>query len=309
MSIARSILLWGSRNAWLERQARRRAFARRAVRRFMPGEELDAALTAAAALAGRGIGTVFTQLGENLAAAGDADAVRDHYLGVLTLLAQRDLPTLISVKPTQLGLDFDAGACQARVDALAAFAAQRGSRIWVDMEDSSYVDATLDLFRQLRRRHENIGICLQAYLRRTAADLEALLPLTPAVRLVKGAYAEPPDRAFPAKRDTDASYLALGATLIEHAARRGGAPPVFGTHDAGLIRSLQHTAAAAGLARTACEVHMLYGIRTAEQERLHREGYAVRVLISYGSAWFRWYMRRLAERPANVWFVIRSVMG
>jgi proline dehydrogenase len=309
MSIARSILLWGSRNPWLERQARQRTFARRAVRRFMPGEELDAALTAAAEFAARGIGTVLTQLGENLTAATDADAVRDHYLGVLTLLAQRDLPALISVKPTQLGLDFDAGTCVARLDALAAQAARRGDRIWVDMEDSSYVDATLELFRQLRRRHQNLGVCLQAYLRRTAADLEGLLPLKPAIRLVKGAYAEPPDRAFPAKRDTDASYRALGATLIEHAARHGGAPPVFGTHDVRLIQSLQHTAAAAGLDRKACEVHMLYGIRTPEQERLKREGHAVRVLISYGSAWFRWYMRRLAERPANVWFVIRSVAG
>ena len=309
MSITRSLLLWGSRNAWLERQARHRAFAQRAVRRFMPGEDLEAALTAAAGLAARGIGTVFTQLGENLTAAAEADAVRDHYLGVLTLLAQRDLPSLISVKPTQLGLDFEAATCVARIDSLAAQAARRGDRLWVDMEDSSYVDATLDLFRELRRRHENVGVCLQAYLRRTAADLEELLPLKPAIRLVKGAYAEPPERAFPAKRDTDASYLALAATLIEHAARHGGEPPVFGTHDIGLIRSLQHTAAAAGLDRTACEVHMLYGIRTAEQERLRREGHAVRVLISYGSAWFRWYMRRLAERPANVWFVIRSVVG
>jgi proline dehydrogenase len=308
MSIARSILLWGSRNAWLERQARRRAFARRAVRRFMPGEDLEAALAAATALAGRGIGTVLTQLGENLAGAGEAEAVRDHYLGVLTLLAERELPALISVKPTQLGLDFDGGACLTHLDTLVAQAARRGDRVWVDMEDSTYVDATLDLFRALRGRHENVGICLQAYLRRTAADLEALLPLKPAIRLVKGAYAEPPDRAFPAKRDTDASYLALGATLIEHAARHGGAPPVLGTHDVGLIRSLQHTAAAAGLDRRACEVHMLYGIRTAEQERLRREGYAVRVLISYGTAWFRWYMRRLAERPANVWFVLRSLV-
>lgn len=309
MSIARSILLWGSRNAWLERQARERAFARRAARRFMPGEDLDAALAAAESLAARGIGTVLTQLGENLAVAGDADGVRDHYLGVLALLAQRELPTLVSVKPTQLGLDFDAAACAVRIETLVEVAGRRATRIWVDMEDSSYVDATLELFRRLRQRHENVGICLQAYLRRTADDLEALLPLKPAVRLVKGAYAEPPERAFAAKRDTDASYLALGATLIEHAARHGGAPPVLGTHDVRLIRTLQHTAAAAGLDRGACEVHMLYGIRAAEQERLHREGHAVRVLISYGDAWFRWYMRRLAERPANVWFVLRSVVG
>jgi proline dehydrogenase len=309
MSIARSLLLWGSRNRWLERQARQRAFARRAVRRFMPGEELDAALTAAEGLAARGLGTVLTQLGENLAHAADADAVRDHYIGVLDQIAERDLPALISVKPTQLGLDFDLAGCLARTDALVERAGRRGHRIWIDMEDSSYVDATLDVFRRLRARHDNVGLCLQTYLRRTPTDLEALLPLKPAIRLVKGAYAEPPHHAFPDKRDTDAAYLTLGTTLIEHAARRGGAAPVLGTHDVSIIRALQERAVAAGLDRRACEVHMLYGIRTAEQERLHREGYAVRVLISYGRAWFRWYMRRLAERPANVWFVLRSVAG
>jgi proline dehydrogenase len=309
MSIARSLLLWGSRNRWLERQARQRAFARRAVRRFMPGEELDAALAGAGDLAARGMGTVLTQLGENLAHAAEADAVRDHYVGVLDQIAERTLPALISVKPTQLGLDFDLAACLARTDALVERAGRLGHRIWIDMEDSSYVDATLDLFRRLRARHDNVGLCLQTYLRRTPADLEALLPLKPAIRLVKGAYAEPPHHAFPDKRDTDAAYLTLGTTLIEHAARQGGAAPVLGTHDVSIIRALQERAAAAGLDRRACEVHMLYGIRTAEQERLGREGYAVRVLISYGRAWFRWYMRRLAERPANVWFVLRSVAG
>jgi proline dehydrogenase len=303
------MLLWGSRNTWLEHQVKQRAFCRRAVRRFMPGEDLSAALDAAASLAEGGMGTVLTQLGENLTAASEADAVRDHYLGVLDRLAQRHLPALISVKPTQLGLDFDAADCARRVDALVARAGQRGERVWIDMEDSSYVDRTLALFRDLRGRHDNVGVCLQAYLRRTAADLEALLPLNPAIRLVKGAYAEPPAVAFPDKRDTDASYLALATTLMEHAARGAGVPPVLGTHDVGLLAILQQRAAAAGLERRACEIHMLYGIRAADQERLCREGHAVRVLVSYGSAWFRWYMRRLAERPANVWFVVRSLVA
>jgi len=308
MSIARTLLLWGSRNGWLERQARQRAFARRAVRRFMPGEELDAALTAAADLAQRGMGTVLTQLGENLAHAGEADAVRDHYLGVLEQIATRNLPAVISVKLTQLGLDFDLAGSVSRTEALVEQAGRQGCRVWIDMEDSSYVDATLDVFRRLRTRHENVGVCLQTYLRRTPADLNALLPLKPAIRLVKGAYAEPPHHAFPDKRDTDAAYLTLGTTLIEYAARQGGVAPVLGTHDVSIIRALQERAAAAGLDRRACEVHMLYGIRATEQDRLRREGHAVRVLISYGRAWFRWYMRRLAERPANVWFVLRSVV-
>ena len=177
---------------------------------------------------------------------------------------------------------------------------------WIDIEESKYVNATLDLFRTLRSQHDNVGLCLQAYLYRTADDLESLLPMNPAIRLVKGAYNEPATVAFPKKRDVDDHYLALGTRLIAHAAN-GGQAPVFGTHDLALTYALQDRAAKHGLAKDACEVHMLYGIRTAEQRRLAEEGYGVRVLISYGSAWFPWYMRRLAERPANVWFVLRSV--
>jgi proline dehydrogenase len=306
MTLARSFLLWGSRSRWLEAEMRRRAFARRAVRRFMPGEDLAAALSASADLARRGMtGTVLTQLGENLTHRSEADAVRAHYLDVLDQVAARGLPAQISVKLTQLGLDFDVDGCAAAVGALAARAVP--SLVWIDMEDSHYTDITLDVFRRVRARHANIGVCLQAYLRRTPVDLDALLPLSPAIRLVKGAYAEPADVAFPRKRDTDAAYLTLGSRLIEHAARAGTPAPVLGTHDVGLVERLLARAGAAGLGRGSCEVHMLYGIRTQQQERLARTGVPVRVLISYGSAWFRWYMRRLAERPANVWFVLRSV--
>jgi proline dehydrogenase len=307
MGLARNLLLWGSRNQWLESQVRRRAFVRRAVRRFMPGEELDAALAAAAQLKGRGLGTVLTQLGEAITDRAEAGAVHDHYVQVLGRIRDGALPALISVKPTQLGLDLDPTACADAIADLAARAAP--DRVFVDMEDSAYVDRTLALFRQVRQRRENVGLCLQAYLRRTPADLEALMALNPAIRMVKGAYAEPPDRAFPRKADVDAAYLTLTTRLIEHTASTGAPGPVLGTHDVGLIAECQRRATAAGLDRRACEVHMLYGIRSGEQERLRAEGYAVRVLISYGRAWFRWYMRRLAERPANVWFVVKSVIA
>jgi proline dehydrogenase len=305
MGLARNLLLWASRNRWIESQVRRRSFARRAVRRFMPGEELDAALAATADLKARGFGTVLTQLGEAIADRAEARAVHDHYVQVLGRIREQALPGLISVKPTQLGLDLDVGACADWIADLAVRAAP--DIVFIDMEDSSYVDPTLALFRRVRERRANVGLCLQAYLRRTPADLDALLPLNPAIRLVKGAYAEPADRAYPRKADVDAAYLALGTRLIDHAAAHQAPAPVLGTHDVGLIAECQRRAVAAGLDRRACEVHMLYGIRTGEQARLLREGHVVRVLISYGRAWFRWYMRRLAERPANVWFVVKSL--
>jgi proline dehydrogenase len=152
-----------------------------------------------------------------------------------------------------------------------------------------------------------LGLCLQAYLRRTGEDLERLLALAPAIRLVKGAYAEGPAIAFPRKRDTDASYLALAVRLLEQAAR-GRARPVFGTHDMRLIGQIREKAAALGVPPGGYEFHLLYGIRAADQRALATAGETLRVLISYGSAWFAWYMRRLAERPANVWFVLRNLI-
>jgi proline dehydrogenase len=306
MPLGRALLLRASRSTFLASQLKRRAFVGRAVRRFMPGEDLSAALEAAQSLAAAGLGTVLTQLGENLTSRADAEAVRDHYLGVLRELQRRSLPAHISVKLTQLGLDVDRDACERALHALAALAQETGSFLWIDMEDSQYTDASLEIFRHARAVHAGVGICLQAYLRRTPRDLEALLPLRPAVRLVKGAYAESADIAFPRKRDVDAAYLALGERLLEQAVA-GGARPVFGTHDIRLVARLRERAAVLRLPRGACEFHLLYGIRDAEQRRLAAAGETVRVLISYGTAWFAWYMRRLAERPANVWFVLRNL--
>jgi proline dehydrogenase len=307
VSLARSLLLRASRSHWLADQLRRRAFFRRAVRRFMPGEELAAALDAAARFSRDGLGTVLTQLGENVNTLAEAGVVRDHYLDVLRQIQSRSLPTHLSVKLTHLGLDVDRDACERAVHALAAGAAEAGAVLWIDMEDSHYTDPTLDLFRRVRAERANVGLCLQSYLRRTSNDLEALLPLAPAIRLVKGAYAEPPDVAFPAKADVDASYFSLGGRLLESAAR-GGARPVFGTHDQRLIAQLCARASALGVKRGGYEFHLLYGIKESHQRALAASGETTRVLISYGSAWFAWYMRRLAERPANVWFVLRNLI-
>jgi proline dehydrogenase len=308
MSLARSALLRASRSRWLADQMSRRTFAKRAVRKFMPGEDVAAALDACQVLAAEGLGGVVTQLGENLTTLAEADAVREHYLAVLDTIKSRGLSAVVSVKPTQLGLDLSTDGCFVNVEALAARAEKGGALLWIDMEDSSYVDRTLDLYRKLKARHANVGVCLQAYLRRTPADLDALLPLKPAIRLVKGAYAEPAHVAFPVKRDVDLAYYALADRLLEGAAK-GGALPVFGTHDRGLLDRIVARAAQQGVQDGAYEIHMLYGIRSGDQRALARAGRTVRCLISYGSAWFAWYMRRLAERPANVWFVVKSMIA
>ncbi len=309
MGLLRSALLAGSQSRWLRERAMRRPFVRRAVSRFMPGEELEDALAAARALRPARMGAVLTRLGENVAGEVEADAVAAHYLDLLERVREESGAIEISVKPTQLGLDLDEARCGERLLSLAARAEATGNFVWIDMEQTAYTDATLRLCRRARERHRAVGVCLQAYLRRTAADLEALLPTGAGLRLVKGAYNEPADRAFPRKADVDESYLALARRLIGAAGGAGSGRIVFGTHDRRLIEAIGGEAADAGLPRTACEFHLLYGIQRAEQERLAGEGRPVRVLISYGSHWFPWYMRRLAERPANVLFVARSLVS
>lgn len=306
MSIARQTLLRLSKSRWLAERVLTRPFAKRAVKRFMPGEELEDALAAAQALTADRLGTVLTKLGENLTAESDADAVRDHYLEVFDQVKARGLPAHVSVKPTQLGLDFSQSRCVEHLMTLAQQAEATGIYFWLDMEDSSYVDRTLALYRKLRGKHEMVGLAMQAYLRRTPQDLAALLPIRPTVRLVKGAYAEPAHVAFPAKRDTDFSYYELASQLLD-AAARGAAFPIFGTHDMTLVERIVAKANSLGVKNDRFEIHMLYGIRMAEQRELAARGQTVKTLISYGSSWFPWYMRRLAERPANVWFVAKSM--
>lgn len=300
MNPMRSALLAASENRWLRRRAPHLPFIRKAVTRFMPGETLEDALGAAAVLREQSIGTVFTQLGENVTDVAQADRVSRHYEDVLGRIAASGIDGEISVKLTQLGLDIDAARCLGNVRALAAHAKHLRTFVWIDMEQHRYVDATLDVYRQVVGDFPNVGVCLQAYLYRTAEDLNALVPLGGGVRLVKGAYREPTDVAYPKKRDVDDNFLALAKRMMSDDARASGLRAVFGTHDATLIRAIQCDGA---------EFHLLYGIQRGEQLRLAREGYRTRVLISYGDQWFPWYMRRLAERPANVVFVAKAMLS
>ncbi len=308
MSLTRNVLLAASRNRWLGRELPRRRFVRRAVSRFMPGEDVGDALAAAARLAREGIGSLYTRLGENVTSMAEAGAEVDNYLTAMARVAELGLPSWPSIKLTHLGLDIDPQACERHLLRLTERADASRSFLWIDMEDSSYVDATLDMFEKARAQSRHVGLCLQAYLRRTAGDLDRLLPLQPAIRLVKGAYAEPESDAFPHKSDVNEQYLLLGTRLLD-AARTGSTLPVFGTHDHKLIALLRERAAERELASSAYEFHLLYGIGTAEQRALVNDGATVRVLISYGRDWFPWYMRRLAERPANVWFALRKMVS
>jgi proline dehydrogenase len=315
MSIFRTALLWGSENRWLERQFRSRRFAKKAITRFMPGEDLDAALTACQSLGDRQIACILTRLGENVSSTDEIADVVSHYRDVLERVRAKNLDTHISIKLTQLGLDRSRDEAFANLDHLVQHAATTGNFVWIDMESTPYVDPTLEIYMASRKAHPNVGVCVQAYLYRTKDDLTRLLEADATIRLVKGAYREPPDLAFPKKRDVDDNFFDLSEMLITHAGRRvsnGQRPPArhaIATHDLALIERIRQRADAKGGSAEGWEIDMLYGIRANDQTRLVEQGVPVRVLISYGEAWFPWYMRRLAERPANVGFVLKSLVS
>jgi proline dehydrogenase len=310
MHPVRSLLLAASENRWMRANATKLPVFRKAVTRFMPGERLDDALGAAETLRQQdGIATILTRLGENVTELAEADAVTEHYLEAYDRIEERRVDAQISVKLTQLGLDMDPVRCREHVRRLAARAAAQGAMLWIDMEQHSYVDATLALYHAVLAEHRNVGVCLQAYLYRTAADLQTVIAAGGGVRLVKGAYKEPATVAYPKKADVDANYLALAKTMIGPEAHTSGLRAVFGTHDVSLIDAIQQHARATSVPGTAFEFALLYGIQRSVQQQLVRDGYGLRVLISYGDYWFPWYMRRLAERPANVWFVARTMFA
>lgn len=307
MSLARNILLALSTNAWLRDHATKTAFVRRSVSTFMPGERLEDAMAAAAAQQAHGVRTIFTKLGENLTRVDEAEAVTQHYLEVLDRVQASGLEAQVSVKPTQLGLDLDADLCFRSLQRLVDRAEERGNFVWIDMESSSYVDATLDLFRRTRARSARVGVALQAYLYRTAQDVESLVPLGSAIRLVKGAYLEAPSIAYPKKADVDENFYKLACRMLGADAQRAGGLLHIATHDPRLVDRLKTFIWQQKVAKSAYEYAMLYGIQRPLQEKLVQGGEPLRVLIAYGEYWFPWYMRRLAERPANVMFVARNL--
>ncbi|MGO9588594.1 MAG: proline dehydrogenase family protein [Candidatus Acidiferrales bacterium] len=313
MSLLRTIFLSASQSAWLRDHAPRLGFVRRTAGRFLPGEDADAALAAARTLAESGIITLLTHLGENVASRDEAAAVTSQYLDLIARVRAAGLPSEISVKLTQLGLDLDAEFCFANlvklIEASASADPAASKMFWIDMEQSPYIDVTLELYRRARAAYRNVGVCVQAYLYRTEKDVASLIAQGATVRLVKGAYNEPAEIAYPKKSDVDESYFCLAQMLLGPEARSAGVRAAMATHDRALIARIIEWSAAQQIPKAGLEFAMLYGIQRAEQLRLAREGYRSCVLISYGSYWFPWFMRRLAERPANAWFLARNLFS
>lgn len=308
MALMRSMLLAAAQNKWLRENAVNYPFVRRSVSRFMPGESLDAAIEAARSLERKNIGSVFTNLGENVKDRAEASQVTGHYVEVLRRIHESGLNTEVSVKLTQLGLDLSPDFCFENLDRIIA-QERKDAIVWVDMEASSYVEPTLDIYKRTLANYPNAGICLQAYLYRTQKDLGELLPLRPSIRLVKGAYKEPPEIAYPKKQDVDENYFSLAETIMAAQVTGRCIRAAFGTHDVKLIRRLAEHAARNGFPNNNLEVQMLYGIQREEQERLAHEGYRSAVLVAYGTYWYPWFVRRLAERPANLWFMARNLFA
>jgi proline dehydrogenase len=313
MSLLRRIFLTASQSPWLRDHASRFGFVRRSAARFLPGEDADAALAAARILAENHITTLLTHLGENVNDRAEAEAVTNQYLDLIARVRTEGLPSEISVKLTQLGLDLDPEFCLANLVKLIESSASAdpgaAKTLWIDMEQSPYIDVTLELYRRARHAFRNVGVCIQAYLYRTEKDVASLIAQGATVRLVKGAYNEPAEIAFPKKSDVDENYFRLAQILLSAEARSAGVRAAMATHDPRLIGRLTDWAAAQQIPKAELEFAMLFGIQRAEQLRLAREGYRSCVLVSFGSYWFPWFMRRLAERPANAWFLARNLFS
>ena len=312
----RTPFLYLSNAGWARQLITRFPLARRMASRFVAGETPADAIAAIRALNARGINATLDHLGESVTNQAEATRAADDYVHVLGQIHANAVRSNVSLKLTQFGLDLDVDFCTQNARRVVEEARRLDNFVRIDMEDALHTDRTIAVFRKLHQEFDNVGLVVQAYLFRTQADLENLLPEGTRIRLCKGAYKEPPDKAFPRKADVDANYLRLAALLLENARRLPPAPdtgrvpplPALATHDEKMIRTVEAQVAASGLPRDYFEFQMLYGIRRDLQQRLTSEGYAVRVYVPYGTEWYPYFMRRLAERPANVWFLLSNLV-
>ena len=298
------LLLWAAENSRLEKFVADNPLASKTVQRFVAGAGLSDAVSAAVDLNTRGIAGILDLLGEGVQDLDGASEATKGYLAAVEAIGERGIDSTVSLKLSQLGLTVDRAACAANLNMILERAKQLGVGVEVDMEQSDLVGRTLEVFREAIGRYPQTRLAIQACLRRTPSDLESLAPLKPRIRLVKGAYAEPIELALRSKKDITAQFHYLTDWLFAH-----GSLPAFGTHDGACIEHAELAAARAGVDKRDFEIQVLYGIRRDLQKRLADEGYRVRVYIPFGSAWYPYLMRRMAERPANMRFFLRSLIG
>jgi len=301
--VLRGLLLFLSKRRGLRHWMETSSAAERLTSRFVAGNTLESELAVCQSLNAEGISATLDHLGESVTSLGEAEQSRDAYLTALDQIAARGLQATVSIKPTQLGLDFSEAQCCANIQALVERAKSIGSRVEIDMESSEYVDRTLALVSDLHARYGAVRAVIQAYLYRSESDVESLCRQSIPIRLCKGAYKEPSDIAFPDKRDVDRNYVHLMTRLFSE-----GAYPAIASHDEKIISKAVACVKEQNIPPDRFEFQMLYGIRRDLQRRLVSSGYRMRLYVPYGDAWYPYFMRRLAERPANVLFLARNLV-
>jgi proline dehydrogenase len=299
----RTFFLFLSRQKHLRKWMETSRWARRLAARFVAGDNLPDALATCQRINAEGIAVTLDHLGENVTSLEEAAASRDAYLRALTEIAKLRINGNVSLKLTQFGMDLSLAECTANVEALVREAAALGNFVRVDMESSEYTDRTLDLVTNLHDRYKTTGTVIQAYLYRSRKDVEMLCARAIRVRLCKGAYLEPPSVAFKSKAEVDRNFVELMNLLLET-----GVYPAIATHDEKIVEQTKRFVESRKISRDSFEFQMLYGIRRDIQKRLVNEGYRLRLYVPYGQAWYPYFMRRLAERPANVFFLVRNLL-
>jgi proline dehydrogenase len=299
----KSALLYLSERQWPRRVLTTVPAFNRVTHRFVAGETLEEAVAAIKALNAKGITATFDHLGEAISSADEARAEVAAYKGIIEAIRKEKLDSNVSVKPTQIGLDVSKDFCVEMLTEIVKYASDDGTFVRMDMEDSGHTDATLDVYREVRRSFENVGVVIQSYLHRSEKDVRDLLAIDTRIRLCKGAYMEPPEVAFQKKSEVDDNYVRLVGILLPSGIYHG-----IATHDPRMINATIRFARENGVDQKAFEFQMLYGVARERQVQLVREGFNMRVYVPYGKAWYPYFMRRLAERPANVMFVLRAMM-
>jgi proline dehydrogenase len=303
--VTRNALLYLSRHEGLKDFATRFSPFKKVTARFVAGEDIEETIATIRRLNAVGCTASFDHLNESVTKVAETEEEVREYLKILARIDETGINSNVSIKLTQFGLDIDRELAYRNARAVVEEAARRGNFVRVDMEVSKVSEVTLDIFRRLRAEFglNDVGIVVQSYLRRTFEDVQELLKIPARIRLCKGAYNEPPEVAFPDKKDTDDNYVRCMKLLLSSGTYHG-----IATHDERMIEATVAHAVKEGIGREAFEFQMLYGVRRDLQEKLAREGYRVRVYVPYGKHWYPYFMRRLAERPANVWFVLKNML-